>query len=348
MAKDDSEEAVFDPSAQRLSQLRQSGQVPRSPDFGSTVMLIVVLGYVIVTWDITLERFRIAFRDAPIFAPTDFWDRAGQTTVMMGQLALETVLPLLAIVFVVAFLVTILDGGGFIFTLQPLMPNFAKFNPAEGIKNMFTLQNLIELLKSLFKLAVFLVCCDLIVRRFLNDAFWAPSCGIPCVMEVGLTMGTWIVAIGIAILLLSALADLFISRWLFKRNNRMTLTEMKREMKENFGDPHVRAARKQERKRLAESAALTGPGSANLWIVGRDAIVGIAYKPDVSGVPFVAAKGGGERIAEFLARAREKNVHTMQNPDLVALLMEKGKVGQPIPKESFGGVANGLVQAGFT
>ena len=78
------------------------------------------------------------------------------------------------------------------------------------------------------------------------------------------------------------------------------------EMKEAFGDPHVNSHRKQERKKLAESAGMTGPNAANLFVVGKGVIVGIAYKPDVPGIPFAAAKGEGKTVREYLARAREK------------------------------------------
>jgi type III secretory pathway component EscU len=110
----------------------------------------------------------------------------------------------------------------------------------------------------------------------------------------------------------------------------------------------VNAHRKQERKKLAESAGMTGPNAANLFVVGKGVIVGIAYKPDVSGIPFVAAKGEGKTVREYLARAREKKVFVLDNAELAALLMAKSQAGQPIPKESFGGVANALVQAGFS
>lgn len=156
------------------------------------------------------------------------------------------------------------------------------------------------------------------------------------------------IIIGTVLLILSAVIDLMISRWLFTRDNRMTLTEMKRESKENFGDPHVRSARKAERDRIAKSAGLTGINAASVFIEGDGMLVGITYKPDVSGVPIVAAKVQPSDAPAVIAAVKERGVKIMVDPATVAILMKSGAVGQPIPRETFTPVAQALVQAGFT
>jgi type III secretion protein U len=135
---------------------------------------------------------------------------------------------------------------------------------------------------------------------------------------------------------------------MFTRDNRMTLTERKREMKESYGDPHVQSERRAERKRLAETAGLTGPNAANLWITGPTGAVGITYKPERSGVPIVAVKADAATAREFLAAAAANGKAIMENPDLFAALAKEGKAGQPIPRSTFTPVAQALVKAGFT
>ncbi|GGK45451.1 EscU/YscU/HrcU family type III secretion system export apparatus switch protein [Salinarimonas ramus] len=150
------------------------------------------------------------------------------------------------------------------------------------------------------------------------------------------------------LLVLFAAIDYAIQRWLFIRDNRMTLTEVKREMRENYGDPHVRGERRAERKRIAQSAGLVGPNSANFWIEGPDGAIGIAYKPELSGVPVVAAKATGENARTFLATARENGIAITQAPDVFPILVEKGKVGDAIPRDTFQRIAQLLVRAGFS
>jgi type III secretion protein U len=346
--KDDSEEATLEPSQQKLRQLRDKGQIPRSPELTGAIPLLCVLFYVIATHQMMIDSFAIAFRDAPFFGTAPFEERAVQTGRMMLRLTAQLALPVIGIAIFSAIAATLLDVGGFIFSFQSLTPNFAKFNPVEGMSNIFKVKSLIDLVKSLVKMVIFFVCLDLIVRRFINDTLWAPTCGMQCILDVGATVVLYIIIVSTFLLILFAAIDFVITRWLFKRNNMMTLTEMKREMKESFGDPHVRGERDQIRKEMAETAGLVGPNAANLWIAGPDGMIGIAYKPEESGVPIVAAKGVGENFALFRERARENGVTIAENPALFAALLKSAKIGQPIPRETFTDVAQALVRAGFS
>jgi type III secretion protein U len=346
--KDDAEEATFDPSAKRLRRLREDGQVPRSQDFTGAVSLIAVLIYLFLARDTILEQFRVAFRDAPTFAPISFWDRVVQSGALLSQLTLMLSLPFIAITIFSALLATILDVKGFLFSLKPMTPNIGKLNPFEGIKNLFTMRSLIDLIKSLIKIGILFTAVGVVVKMHLNDAFWAPTCGVSCVMYVGLVLVAWIMAIGALLLLVAAAIDLLISRWLFTRDNKMTLTEMKREQKEDYGSPEVRSARRAERNRMSQGAGLTGLNAANMFVQGRDGIVGIAYKPQLSGVPIVAAKAMRINMDEFINNANERGIRIIQDPALAASLMKTGRVGEPIPRDTFTPVARALIQAGFT
>lgn len=346
--KDDSEEANFEPTPQKLRQLRDQGQIPRSQEMTGAFTLLCVLGYVVVTHQSLIDGFTIAFADNPVFSPQPFEERMIRATRMMGVLAAQLVLPVMGVAIVAAIAAALLDIGGFMFSAQSLAPNFSKFNPVEGFKNMFKLRSLIDLIKSAVKIVVFFACLTLIVRAFVNDAFWAPTCGIGCIFQVGQTVILYIILISAFLLVLFAAIDFVISRALFTRDNKMTLTEMKREMKEAFGDPHVRGQRDQIRKEMAETAGLVGPNAANLWIAGPEGMVGITYKPEQSGVPIFAAKGIGANAGTFRARAMENGVAIAENPTLFEALLRSGRVGQPIPRETFNEVAQALVRAGFS
>lgn len=341
---DDGEDKPFKPSNKRLNQLRRDGQVPRSQEFGSTVELFALLGYFFATKDGTFERFVVAFRDTPVFAPLDFWERAAQAGLMLTKLTLQLTVPYLAVVFVSALLTTILDVGGFLFSTKSLAPNFAKFNPATGLKNLFTLKSFLDLVKSLFKIVILLSCVYIIVKNNLNSAFWAPTCGHLCVLAVGWKLVLNILLVGLALMLVFAGLDFFLSRWLFTRDHMMSLTEMKKENKEDSGDPHIRSARNQERKKAAESAGLTGTNAMNIVFLGDGIAVGVTYKPDRSGVPLVAVKRADPTAtAELLAIANQRGVPVVQDPDTTSKLV-KGRVGDAIPRDTFTSVAQALVK----
>lgn len=341
---DDGEDKPFKPSQKRLNQLRRDGQVPRSQDFGNTVSLLALLGYFIATKDTTFNQFVVAFRDVPIFAPLDFWERAAQSGLILTKLTLQITVPYMAIILVTAILTTILDVGGFLFSVKSLAPNFAKFNPVTGIKNLFTLKSLIDLIKSIIKIGILLTCVYLIMTQNLNATFWAPTCGHLCVMAVGWKLVANIMAVGIALMLTFAGIDFFLSRWLFTRDNMMSLTEMKKESKEDSGDPHVRSARNRERKKAGESAGLTGTNAMNIVFLGPGIAIGVTYKPERSGVPLVAVKRADKPgAAELLKIARERGVPIVEDADTATKLL-KGLVGDAIPRDTFTPVAQALVR----
>jgi len=345
---DDAEEATFDPTPQRLRKLREEGQVPRSQEVVDAITLLAVLAYVIAMRDVYIESFSTALRDLPIFAPLSFEERVAQTVGILAELTVRLVAPPMLIAIVAAIAGTMLDVGGFLVSLKSLTPNFTRFNPIEGLKTIFSLRSLVELIKSTIKIAVFLICVILVVRGYVNDMLWAPTCGLACLMEVAGTTIVLILAIGTVLLIVFAAVDYVIQRGLFTRDNRMTLTEVKREMKENFGDPHVRGERKAERKRLAQSAGLTGPNAANFWVAGPDGAIGLTYRPERSGVPIVAAKAAGDTARALLAKAREAGVAVGENPAVFAALVKDGRVGDAIPRPTFEAVAQMLVRAGFS
>lgn len=346
--KDDSEEATLEPTPQKLRQLREKGQIPRSQEVTGAVTLIAVLAYVLLTYQATLDSFAIAFIDNPAFHAAPFDERVHEAARMTVRLLFELALPVMAVAIIAALVATMLDVGGFLFTMQALTPNFAKFNPVEGLKNIFKVKSLIDLLKSTAKIIIFFICLYVILRNFVNDVLWAPTCGMGCIFDVGSTIILYIILISTFLVILFAAIDFVISRILFTRDNKMTQTEMKREMKEAFGDPHVRGERNRIRKEMADTAGLVGPKAANLWIAGPGGMIGIAYKPEQSGVPMLAAKALADNEARARQVAQENGIAIDNNPELFKLLITEGKIGQPIPRESFTEVAQALVRAGFS
>ncbi|MGY6570984.1 MAG: EscU/YscU/HrcU family type III secretion system export apparatus switch protein [Salinarimonas sp.] len=346
--KDDSEEATLEATPQKLRQLREKGQIPRSQEVTGAITLLAVLAYVLFTYETILDSFALAFIENPAFDPTPFPERLSRGVTLMTQLLLWIALPVMAVAILSSLVATLLDCGGFLFSMERLAPNFAKFNPAEGLKNMFQLKSFIDLLKSIAKMVILFICLYVVVRMYINDAVWAPTCGVGCIFAVGSSVLLAIILIATFLIILFAAIDFVVSRVLFLRDNKMTQTERKREMKESFGDPHVRGERKRVQKEMADTAGLVGPRAANLWIAGPGGVMGVAYKPEQSGVPIVAAKGLADNEARMRATAAETGAAIIDDPELFAMLAEKGKIGKPIPRDSFTKAAQALVRAGFS
>jgi type III secretion protein U len=344
---DSAEEKVFDPSSKKLRKLREDGQVPRSKDFTGALVLIVMLAYLIMRGGDIYARLKLLMSTIPFTHPINFHERLVIALHMTGGITAEILLPFIAILFIAIVASNIIDTSGFLFTLSSLAPNFAKFNPMTGIKQIFSLKSLIELIKGIIKLVILLWGSWIIVKKHMNDIFWSPTCGLPCVLGVGGSVAMQIIAFGVLLLLIGAAIDFALQRYLFTQDQRMTLTEMKQEQKENSGDPHVNNARRRLRNELAQTAGLVGINKANVIFRAPGMVVAIAYKPELAGVPIVAAKGSGAKADELLKKAQENKAHIVDDAEITAILMAEGRVGDVIPKPTFSPIARILLRLGL-
>lgn len=347
MAKDDAEEAVYDPSPKKLRRLRQDGQVPRSQDLTNGLTLVALLGYLMAAHGQIFARMQAVMAEIPISHPRDFTERLIIAADLCVGLTAQIVLPIFGIVLATAIIGTMLDVGGFLFSTQSLMPNFSRFNPASGIGQIFSLRSLIELIKGLVKLIILGVATWIIVTNGMNQVFWSPTCGIPCILEIGGYMTAQIIGVGMLLLIVAAAVDVAIQRWLFNRDQKMTLTEVKKEQKDDSGDPHVRAARRRIRNEMAQTAGLVGMNQANLLLVGEGMVVAITYKPDLVGVPIIAAKARGDAASrDMIARGRERGIAIHGDANLTPKLIGT-PVGDSIPRDLFSTVAQILIKYGL-
>lgn len=344
---DSSEEKIYDPSNKKLMKLRREGQLPRSQDFTSGFSLVALIGYFLVAREQIYARLQLLMGNTPFTQPENFHERLVIAADLTVGLGLQIIGPFILVAFAAAIISAMIDLGGFLFTGAQLQPNFSRFNPAEGIKQIFSLRSLLELIKGLIKLSILVVVSYLIVRSHINDAFWAPTCGLPCVLGVGGVMALKIIVFGALLLLVGAIVDFAIQRILFIQQHRMTLTEMKQERKEDSGDPHVAAQRRRIRNEMAQTAGLVGINHAAVIYLGKDVLAAVSYKPDLAGVPFVAAKGDGEKAKDLLERAKANNTPIINDPVIAEAIMKEGRVGDIIPKDLFSPVARNLISLGL-
>ena len=245
MAKDDdTEEKKFPPSVQKLLRLRQESTVPHSKEFPAAMAALAVSAFLFLSIGSLIERILAMFEESfqSIDEPVPPYVSASLASL---ALRLENLVgPALCIALAVSVVTSFFDAGGFIFSFKPLSFDLNRLNPVEGIKKMFQLASLVELLKQAVKLVLIFVLSLLIIKVMLNSMFWAPTCGESCsVALTGYVMGALTVA-SLAVLIVAAVIDIKVSRVLFKHEHRMTISESKREAKDTFGDPHMRQARR--------------------------------------------------------------------------------------------------------
>jgi len=144
----------------------------------------------------------------------------------------------------------------------------------------------------------------------------------------------------LAIALLLAGVDLALQRLRFTKRLRMTKQELKRESREEEGDPLVRGRRKKRHREISRGLARVEVPRADALVVNPTHVaVAIRYRRDEGRAPRVTAKGKGA-LAEYMRElARENTVPIVQDVPLARLLYRKVKVGREVPAATYKAVA---------
>ncbi|MGN8019649.1 EscU/YscU/HrcU family type III secretion system export apparatus switch protein [Phyllobacterium sp. 22229] len=340
---DTSEEKNLPASDKKIDDARQKGQVAHSVDMVSGATLlggIVFLSSILASLQFRAESL---FEEAARFYEQPFADVLHRMTRIAASGFLTSVLPILIITIAIIIVTNAAITGGFVFSTDPLKPDFSRINPATGFKRIFSLKSVVEFIKGIVKIVCLGAAFVIVFWSGLEALFQSPSCGGACTQETFWAMVRPLAITTVLAFLIVGAFDVLLQRWLFLREMRMTRSELKRERKDIEGDPAVQRERLAERR--ATSAVKIGLKNSSLLIVSRDRLViGIRYVAGETPVPVLTCRSTPENYLVMLARAQALAI-PMYEDEKLALDLETVSLGTPVPERQFSAVANYLVAA---
>ena len=229
-------------------------------------------------------------------------------------------------------------------TGESLRPKFSRINPLQGIKRLFSLRSLIEALKGLLKITVLLYIIynflagtvELFTKYLFTDLVTACShlAGLAFQMSM---------QIAVAYVVLAA-ADVFYQWMDYERQLRMSKQDIKEEFKQIEGDPQVKGRIKEIQRKMAQSRMMQKVPQADVVVRNPTHFaVALRYKPDRDRAPVVLAKGQDQIALRIVQKAEESGVAVVENVPLARALYASAELGQEIPPELYGAVAEVLV-----
>ena len=346
MSGETSEEKSLPPSEKKLREGRKKGQIAKSTDMVSAIVMIFLVGYLILGWPVIRSSFERMFETAALSASqggTDVWGVAIRDTwAAMGTI----MVPIYIVSFMAIFLGSVISNKGIVVSFSQVKPDLKKIHPVEGFKKIFSAKNFIEFLKALVKSTIILIVLASIGWFGLEAIMRAPLCTEDCVDEVLVMVALPLVFAALVLFIVSAIVDMTLQKWLFTREMKMTHSEMKREMKEIYGDPTVRRARNEIRR---SGGSDSGSGKASSFLKssmptiiicsGNQIAVGLRYVPGETPAPVVVAKGTGARAALLIADAVNAGKHVVNEPEIAAALLQQGRIETFVPESLFRDVA---------
>ena len=345
MAESDGQERTEDPTGRRLSQAREKGQIPRSREMGTAVVLLSgVLGLMMVGPSLgramlAIWRVNFSFEREGIFDPQTM----GRALVAAIAELMTPLLSLFAVVLLASILGNMLIGG-INFSTEAMMPKFSKLNPASGLKRMFGVQSLIELVKSIGKVLFIALMAWLLFKANLEHILDLGQKQVAFAISDSLDSLLWIGLLLCCALLPIVLIDVPFQIWNHSRQLKMTKQEVKDEFKDSEGKPEVKGKIRQLQYEMANRRMMAEVPKADV-VVTNPTHYSVALKYDKSkpgSSPVVVAKGIDDIAMKIREIAREYKVPMVASPALTRALYHTTKLDQEIPEGLFVAVAQVL------
>lgn len=232
----------------------------------------------------------------------------------------------------------------FLFARKNVQPKFSRLSPIKGIKKMFSLKNLVELVKNLLKIIVLLW----ILYGILKDDFVAMARTMDMDIKVSAAymlslIITMVLKISLVFVVIAAFDYLF-QWWEYERNIKMSKQELKEEYKQTEGNPQIKGKIKEMQRERARSRMMQAVPQADVIIKNPTHFaVALKYNIDKDNAPVLLAKGQDELALRILRVGEEHQVTIIENKPLARGIYEATQVGREIPAEHYGAVAEILV-----
>ena len=341
MAEESGQDKTEEPTAQRLSKAREEGQIARSQELAPAAMMVMATLFFTMMGQYLFNSMGSLFKSQLQF-DRKITDKAELLPAIFGSAIVDgfvIVLPLIAIMAVIAALSTTLSGG-LIFAPKLALPKFSKLNPMSGLKRMFGTDALIQLGKAVAKFLVVGAILLVSVMNNLNDLTNISQMDLGQAVRVA---GTIIVdscfwlSLG---LVLVALVDVPLQRHQLNKKLKMTKQEVKDEMKNSEGNPEVKGQIRRRQREILNNKMMTKVKDADVVITNPTHFaVALSYDPNGEGAPILVAKGDDGLAARIREEATKHGVYLFEAPLLARALYFTTKLDHPIPEALYHAVA---------
>jgi flagellar biosynthesis protein FlhB len=330
-----------DATPHRRQKAREEGQVPKSQDLGSAVLLLggmlawTMSGAALVEFIGEYCQAQLG-GEAWLSADKQFAVAVWNRTVI--QLA-RYVLPIFALMFLIAILVNVAQVG-FLFLPSKVGFDITRLDPLKGLKRLFSISSVARLGFGLFKIVV--IASVAYVSLYQEREAIIGLTGL-VLHEVAAFLGSilfWTtVKIGVALFILAILEYAF-QRWKHEQDMKMTTQEVREEMKNLEGDPQIAARRRAVQRQLAMNQMGEAVPDSDVVITNpTELAVAIKYQPASMAAPLVVAKGAGVLAKRIRQLALEHGIPIVEKKPLAQALYREVEVNQAIPHDRYAAVA---------
>ena len=335
-------EKTEEPTAKKRNDARNKGQVARSQELNAAFVLLIGFFALRVLWEYIFDE---------IFAYTTYIYTHLQQTVdvetvrqiFLGIVLLfaKTALPVMCAILLIGLVINFYQVG-LIFTTEPLGFKLDKLNPINGFGRIFSKRSLVELVKSLFKIAII----GFFLYDYLKDEiplmpnfiYLDLPTSVEKIADIMFAMAFKV----IAVIIILGVLDYVYQVWQTTQDLKMTKQEVKDEMKQSEGDPQIKGKIKQKQREMAMARMMQEVPQADVIITNPTHFaVALKYKKGMA-APIVVAKGQDLVARRIKIIAAENGVVIVENKPLARALYAAVEIGGAVPPELYQSVAEVL------
>jgi flagellar biosynthetic protein FlhB len=344
MAEDSGQEKTEEPTQKRLTDAQNKGQIARSRELNTFIMLIVS-AWLLMTQGQRVGEGILSMMRSYFHLSRDMIFEPKLTVVLFKQAMTDGLLlvaPMLAMLTIAAIVAPIALGG-WIFSMESITPKFDKLDPIKGLPKLFSLNGLVELLKAMLKMTLVGL-----VGWLLFNALFAQILGLSAepmqqaIVHALKLIGYSFLILSCALILVAAI-DVPYQLWNHSKNLKMTLQEIKDEMKESEGSPEVKGRIRRAQMEMAQNRMMGEVAKADVIITNPSHYaVALKYDENSGSAPVLVAKGVDLIAAQIRNLAIEANVPLVAAPPLARALYYSTELDTEIPQGLYSSVAQVL------
>lgn len=337
----DGQEKSEEPTSKKLDDARKKGQVARSKELAT--MLIMMIASLWLMWlgpqmMVDFERMMIMGFSLERDHAFDM-KRASDIIFAQFEAAMWLAMPFILGMMVMAVVANILVGG-WLFSTEVMAPKFSKLNPIAGIKRMFSLHALVELIKALLKFFFMSLLAILFIYSTLREVYHLGLIEVePGLASAGDILAMALVVMSLGLIVIAAI-DVPYMIWKHNEDMKMTLQEVKDEFKQTEGNPEIKGRIRRMQQEMAMRRMMQDVPTADVIITNPEHYaVALKYDGDKMNAPIVLALGMDFMAAQIRSIATQNNIEIVRSPALARALYYNAEVGQIIPRQLFTAVA---------
>ncbi|MAM89207.1 flagellar biosynthesis protein FlhB [Allohahella sp. A8] len=341
---DSSQEKTEEPTQRKIEKAREEGQLPRSRELATFAVLFAGCGGILMFGSFLITTMVQAFTESFTLDREMLFDTSAMFSLLglQAERAAVATAPLLGVLLIAAIAGPIALGG-WMFSVKALAFKGSRINPISGIKRMFSMKSLMELVKALAKSATIGTVGWLIISNSIDALVLLGREDPVAGMKDALEIVAWaFFALGCSTILI-AIVDVPFQLYDNNKNLKMTMQEVKDEYKDTEGKPEVKRRIREAQMEAASRRMMQDVPKADV-IITNPTHFAVALKYDSNGdnAPILLAKGGDFAAARIREIAAQHKIEIVSSPPLARSIYYHTEVGKEIPSGLYLAVAQVL------